>query len=107
MKITVTERGGFAAPVLRRRPDTVVDTAELGSADAAELEGAARTAVARAADHGGTEHRARPDEQNYRIVVDDHGDQSVIKAYDSTMDPAVAHLLDRVRRHPANADDDG
>ena len=99
MKITVTERGGFAATVLRQQPDKVVDTAELGSADAAELEGVARTAVARAAGHDVAGHRARPDEQNYRIVVDDHGDQTVIKAYDSTMDPAVADLLDRLHRH--------
>ncbi|MDD7942040.1 hypothetical protein PHK61_26850 [Actinomycetospora lutea] len=42
-----------------------------------------------------------------RIVVDDHGDQTVSKAYDSTMDPAVADLLDRIRRHPASAEGDG
>jgi len=105
MKITVTERGGFAAPVLRQQPDKVVDTAALGSADAAELESAARIAVARAADHDGAGHRARPDEQNYRIVVDDHGEQSVIKAYDSTMDPVVADLLHRIHRHPASPGD--
>ena len=83
-----------------QQPDTVVDTADLASAEAADLEGAARTAVARSADHAeATEHVARPDEQNYRIVVDDHGAQTVIKAYDSTMDPTVADLLDRVHRH--------
>jgi hypothetical protein len=100
LKITVTERGGFAAAVLRAQPDTVVDTADLPSAAAAELEGVARTAVAAAAAPDG-DHRARPDEQNYRVVVDDQGEQSVIKAYDSTMDPAVADLLDRVQRHAA------
>jgi hypothetical protein len=99
VRITVTARGGFAAPVLRHQPDAIVDTADLASADAADLEGAARKAVARAAEHGGTEHAARPDEQNYRIVVDDHGAETVIKAYDSTMDPTVADLLDRVHRH--------
>ena len=99
MRITVTTRGGFAAPVLRHQPDTVVDTATLASPDAADVEGAARTAVARAAEHGDPEHTARPDEQNYRIVVDDHGTQTVIKAYDSTLDPTVADLLDRVHRH--------
>ncbi|MEJ2888623.1 protealysin inhibitor emfourin [Actinomycetospora aeridis] len=105
MKITVTERGGFAAAVLRAQPDTVVDTADLASADAAALEGVARTAVARTAGDSG-EHRARPDEQSYRVVVDDHGEQSVIKAYDSTMDPAVADLLERVRRHAPSSGGD-
>lgn len=94
----MTARGGFAAPVLRHEPDAVVDTADLAAADAAELERAVRQAVARATERG-TGHTARPDEQNYRIVVDDHGAETVIKAYDSTMDPTVADLLDRVHRH--------
>lgn len=97
MKISVTTRGGFAAPVHRDRPPTVVDTAVLRSADAAELEDLARSAVSRSS--GAGEHVARPDEQNYRIVVDDAGAQSVIRAYDSTMDPQVAELLERVHRH--------
>ena len=98
-------------------PPAVQDDLDDSELDAADhelgldegLDGAADqiAAVARAAGHDGAGHRARPDEQNYRIVVDDHGDRTVIKAYDSTMDPAVADLLDRVRRHPAGADGDG
>ncbi|GGS83801.1 MULTISPECIES: protealysin inhibitor emfourin [Streptomyces] len=95
MKVSLAVRGGLVAAT-HRGPPEAVDTADLPTADAAELARlvAALTPEPRSDGPG----RAR-DAMSYTITVEDGGRSTAFTASDAAMTPSFAALLAWLRDH--------
>jgi hypothetical protein len=84
MNVTLTTRGGVAAPITMRRPPLVVTS---DSPDLARLVAAATRACSGSPRRGG-------DAMSYTITIEDGADSTVLSATDADMPPAFADLVD-------------
>ncbi len=98
MKITLAQRGGQAASVLRASPPKIIESSAMDEPSAAVLAGlvaAASAAPPRAVSSG----RAR-DEMSYTITIEDQGRETVLSQSDTTMSAEFGDLLAWLQRHP-------
>jgi hypothetical protein len=97
MRVSLTTRGGLAAPIVRRLPPRVLDTDQLPDADARELR---RLVAAATADPGGAHPApAARDAVTYTITVDDDSRSTTLTSADTSMSRAFGDLLTWVERH--------
>lgn len=96
MKISLTERGGFAATTRMAAPARVLDAGTLSAGDAAILARlvAAARATAVPAPAGGVR-----DGMRYTISIDDGGQITSLAQGDAAMTDEFAALRDWVRDH--------
>ncbi|MFJ3770567.1 protealysin inhibitor emfourin [Streptomyces sp. NPDC090075] len=105
MKVTLETHGGQAAAINLRLPPQVLDTGNLPEEAAAQVARLVAAAVPEASapePPGGA-----PDAMSYTITVEDGGRTTVLTRSDTTMSPAFAALLDRLREYFAQQDTEG
>lgn len=96
MKISLSERGGFAATTRMSAPARVLDVATLPAKDAATLAHLISAARAAPAPAGGGGAR---DAMRYTLSIDDDGQVTTLAQGDAGMTDAFAALRDWVRDH--------